>query len=588
MKLGHRLHWISDNLKQAWPFQPDFNDYVHHLPIRSADRIATGREVELWQQSMDHPLYDDYWRSRSTWEHLSEVRTPAFIVAGWYDNYVEGDLDAFAYLSRRSSAHRLLVGPWPHNQTAPYPSGITFGPDAFAPTRQYQLDWFNYWMRGQHPAPEFRFPRVRIFVMGINQWRDEDEWPLSRARLTSWYLDSNKGANTLTGDGRLSVERPTRDDLDTYVYDPRKPAPTAGGALCCDPKVMPWGPMDQRAVEARDDVLVYTSAALRQDLEVTGTVRVQLWVSTSAPDTDFTAKLVDVFPNGHARNLCDGMLRLRYREGLDRVRLARSGEVYPVTFDVGVTSNVFKAGHRVRLDISSSNFPRFDRNPNTGRPVADENELRTARQTVHHSPCAALADYSSGGPVMGRPCEFDRQHAIETAMQLFLDKGYEATSVEDLTTALNISRASLYNAFGDKHGLLLETFECAAKAGKEVRLAALDSPGPVRDVLRRFFYGLASETRGCFFLTLGAELSSQDKEVRRRVKQSIEATRKKFRALVEAAKANGEIETGVDAESAAAVLLGALVSLLTLNRVHPDRDVTAAVIEQALKTLDRK
>jgi len=386
VKLGHRLHWISENLKQPWPFQPDFNDYVRHLPVRTADRIATGRDVDLWQESLNHPTYDDYWRTRSTWEHLSEIRTPAFIVAGWYDNYIEGDLDAFAYLSRRSAAHRLLVGPWPHNQTAPYPSGISFGPEAYAPTRQYQLDWFNYWMRGTHPSPEFRFPRVRIFVMGINQWRDEDEWPLSRARLTSWYLDSNKGANTLTGDGHLSPERPTREDNDMYVYDPRKPAPTAGGALCCDPKVMPWGPMDQRAVEGREDVLVYTSAALRQDLEVTGTVRVQLWVSTSAPDTDFTAKLVDVFPNGHARNLCDGILRLRYREGLDKARLARPGEVYPIVFEIGVTSNVFRAGHRVRLEISSSNFPRFDRNPNTGRTVADDNELRTARQTLYHGP----------------------------------------------------------------------------------------------------------------------------------------------------------------------------------------------------------
>jgi putative CocE/NonD family hydrolase len=386
VKLGHRLHWISDNLKLPWPFSPDFNDYIRHMPIRTADKIATGREVDFWQDALDHPTRDEWWRARSTWERLSEIRTPAFIVAGWYDNYVEGDLEAFAWLSRRSSAHRLLVGPWPHSQTAPFPSGITFGKDSGAPTRQYQLDWFNYWMRGPHPKPEFRFPRVRIFVMGINQWRDEDEWPLSRARMTSWYLDSNKGANTLNGDGRVGPEMPQREDSDRFVYDPRRPVPTAGGSLCCDPKVLPWGPVDQRAVESREDVLVYTSAALKQDLEVTGTVRVQLWVSSSAPDTDFTAKLVDVFPNGHARNLCDGILRLRYREGLENVRIGKPGEMYSITFDVGPTSNVFRSGHRIRLDISSSNFPRFDRNPNTGRPVADESELKIAQQTLYHGP----------------------------------------------------------------------------------------------------------------------------------------------------------------------------------------------------------
>jgi hypothetical protein len=222
--------------------------------------------------------------------------------------------------------------------------------------------------------------------MGINEWREEQEWPLSRARKTSWYLDSSKGANSLNGDGHLVFEIPDRDDTDSFVYDPQKPVPTMGGALCCDPKLMPWGPMDQRSVEGRDDVLVYTSAPLKRDLEVTGTIRVQLWISSSAPDTDFTAKLVDVFPNGHARNLCDGILRVRYRDGLDKVHLMKPGEIAPVTIDVGVTSNVFRAGHRVRLDISSSNFPRFDRNPNTGRPVADETELRSARQTLYHGP----------------------------------------------------------------------------------------------------------------------------------------------------------------------------------------------------------
>jgi hypothetical protein len=172
---------------------------------------------------------------------------------------------------------------------------------------------------------------------------------------------------------------------DSFTYDPRNPVPTLGGAVCCDPKIFPWGPIDQRPVEKRKDVLVYTSAPVKQDLEVTGPIRVVLYASTSALDTDFTAKLVDVFPNGEARNLTDGILRIRYRDGLEKAKLAEPGKIYPLVIDAGVTSNVFLAGHSVRFEISSSNFPRFDRNPNTGRPFADETTLKKAQQMVYHS-----------------------------------------------------------------------------------------------------------------------------------------------------------------------------------------------------------
>ena len=182
---------------------------------------------------------------------------------------------------------------------------------------------------------------------------------------------------------------------------------------------------------------------------------------------------------------------------------------------------------------------------------------------------------------MGRPCAFDRDEAIKTAMQLFLEKGYEATSVEDLTSALNISRASLYNAFGDKHGLLLASFDCAAKSG----VGPLDRTAPVRDVLRLFFENLAAQNRGCFFLTLGAELSSHDEEVRQRVDRSLEATRTHFRELIEAARQRGELRSDIDTERASNALLGVTVSILTLARVHPDRQVIASVIDQALQIL---
>jgi uncharacterized protein len=290
-----------------------------------------------------------------------------------------------------------MIGPWAHNMSSPF-TGIGFGDDSGAPIRAYQLAWFDHWLKGapeeaahatpwawHHVRAEVDEAPVHIFVMGVNRWRDEQEWPLARTRYTALYLASKGHANTLKGDGGLTWNLGKKAKPDQFTYDPRDPVPTMGGAVCCDPKIFPWGPMDQRPVEKRKDVLVYSSDPLKQDLEVTGPVHVVLYASTSAPDTDFTAKLMDVFPSGEARNLSDGLLRVRYRHGLDKNELAEPREVYPLTIDAGVTSNVFLAGHRIRVEISSSNFPRFDRNPNTGRPFADETILKKAQQTVYHS-----------------------------------------------------------------------------------------------------------------------------------------------------------------------------------------------------------
>jgi putative CocE/NonD family hydrolase len=220
--------------------------------------------------------------------------------------------------------------------------------------------------------------------MGSDKWREESEWPPSEARPHAFYLESGGRANTLQGDGALMDKPVERSARDRFVFDPRDPAPTRGGAVCCNPRVLPWGPMDQRPVERRKDVLVYTTRPLESDLETIGPVQVILYAATSAKDTDFTAKLVDVFPDGNARNLTDGILRLRYRGGLDKTQLAKPGEVYKISIDAGVTANVFLKGHRIRVEISSSNFPRFDRNPNTGGRIADETKPVAATQTVYH------------------------------------------------------------------------------------------------------------------------------------------------------------------------------------------------------------
>jgi hypothetical protein len=400
MKLGHRLLWLSQNLSPPGRAKPKFGEFIGHLPLRTSDVAAAGRTLPLYQKVLEHPTYDAFWKGLSVRENISRVHVPVFSVGGWYDNYVESDLDAFAALhkaGKRDSRHRIIVGPWPHNMSTPF-DGIAFGDDSSSPIRAYQLAWFDHWLKGMPEETAVFTPwtyhRVRaevdeaplhIFVMGVNRWRDEQEWPLARTRFTPLYFASKGHANTLKGDGALSWNLGKKTKPDQFIYDPHDPVPTLGGAVCCDPTIFPWGPMDQRSVEKRKDVLVYSSDPLKQDLEVTGPVRVSLYASSSAPDTDFTAKLIDVFPSGEARNLTDGLLRIRYRRGLDKVELAQPGEVYPLTIDAGVTSNVFMRGHRIRIEISSSNFPRFDRNPNTGKPVADETVLKKAQQTVYHN-----------------------------------------------------------------------------------------------------------------------------------------------------------------------------------------------------------
>ena len=225
---------------------------------------------------------------------------------------------------------------------------------------------------------------VRLFVMGIDQWRDEQSWPLHDTRFIDYHLDGVGAANTAGGSGLLMTEPAARDETDRYLYDPRRPVPTVGGNT-----LAPFsGPADQSAVEAREDVLCFSSAVLDRPLEVTGPISLKLFVSSSAVDTDFTAKLVDVFPDGRAMALSEGILRMRYRESLAEPELMSPGEVYEITIDGGVTSNVFLPGHRLRLEVSSSNFPRYDRNSNTGGDISREREadMVVAINSVHRGP----------------------------------------------------------------------------------------------------------------------------------------------------------------------------------------------------------
>jgi putative CocE/NonD family hydrolase len=222
---------------------------------------------------------------------------------------------------------------------------------------------------------------VKIFVMGINKWREEDDWPIPGAQTTRYFLHSNGKANSLKGDGSLSLETPQSEKPDRYTYDPKNPTPTLGGQVL---GYQPGGPYDQRPVEARKDVLVYSTPPMAEDTEVTGPISLELYTTSSAVDTDFTGKLVDVAPDGYARNLTDGILRARYRISQETPTLMTPGQVYKLTIDLWSTSNVFLKGHSVRLEVSSSNFPRFDRNMNTGKLQAAARESVPAINTILH------------------------------------------------------------------------------------------------------------------------------------------------------------------------------------------------------------
>ncbi len=339
-----------------------------------------------------HSSSDDYWNRWRIEDHYAHITTPALHVGGWHDIFLLGTLRNFVGMRSQAEdaaargGQQLIVGPWHHGPFGEISGEFFFGLGANGAAidiEGIQLKWFDHWLKGEDNGAAGDSP-VRLFVMGRNEWRDEQEWPLARTQYTDYYLHSDGRANTATGDGSLSVEAPGGEAPDVFVYDPRDPVPTHGGALCCGPSFVPGGAFDQQAIEARGDVLCYTTPPLESDVEVTGPLTVTLFAATTGEDTDFTAKLVDVEPCGAARSLVDGIIRARYRQGTDESRPITPGKVEEYTIDLVATSNVFKAGHRIRLEISSSNFPRFDRNFNTaGDPWAATKSV-PALQTIHH------------------------------------------------------------------------------------------------------------------------------------------------------------------------------------------------------------
>jgi putative CocE/NonD family hydrolase len=371
--------------------------YTRHLPLIDFDVEAIGRQIPYYRDWLAHPTDDVYWKQLSTRGRYRHIGVPILQQAGWYDPYADSQLRMSRGMVGEGktdvarSHQKILIGPWGHNAPDSSRFGeIDFGPSADVNVSEVELRWFDHWLKGNDTGLLDSLP-IEIFVMGANVWRSEREWPLARTTFTPYFLHCKGRANSARGDGNLDPEPPGAEEPDRYDYVPDNPVPSIGGnssighwaGTAEDPVVS--GPIDQRAIEGREDVLVYTSRPLERDLEVTGPIEVVLYAASSARDTDFAVKLVDVHPDGYAQNLADGIIRARYRNGYERTELLEPGGVAELRIKLAATSNVFKKGHRIRLDVTSSNFPRFSRNLNTGDDVATDTTVRIAHQTVLHS-----------------------------------------------------------------------------------------------------------------------------------------------------------------------------------------------------------
>ena len=354
-------------------------------PLLGREDLATGYVRMLTQQTAGE------WADTALLDRAVEASLPALHMGGWYDLFAASTVGTFAALKERGATaagrqgQRLIMGPWAHGPVTSTVGQVEFGVQSSSlviDADETVLQWFDHCLKGE-TFEWLEQPPVRLFVMGENRWRYEDEWPLERAVATPLYLSSAGGANGRHGDGILAWQQPAGTPPDQFTYDPADPVRTHGGALCCWAPALPPGAYDQRQIEERPDVLVYTSEPLGEPIEVTGSIRVVVYAATSAVDTDWTAKLVDVGPCGFARNLCDGIVRARMRDPQNPT-LVTPGEVVRYEIELGPTSNVFLAGHAVRLEISSSNFPRFDRNLNTGISSATSADMVAAQQTVYH------------------------------------------------------------------------------------------------------------------------------------------------------------------------------------------------------------
>lgn len=363
----------------------DWEEIYQTLPLVDMD-VKAGRYSERWREEVSHNYLDDWWKEICYQDKFDDIDLPVLHISGWYDDEQIGTPLNFYGMThtdknkKSKSSQRLLMGPWSHQVNASTKVGdIDFGEAALIDMNAYLLKWFDYWLKGIDNGTN-QAPAVDIFVMGDNKWRSENEWPLNRTEWRKLYLNSGGRANSRFGDGTLEKEVQETSGTDTYTYHPKDPVPFITEML----SHQIGGPDDYASIERRDDVLVYSTEKLETDIEVTGPVKAEIYASTDAVDTDFMVKLLDVHPDGYVQRLTDGMVRGRFRNGMEHPELLKPGEIYLFEVDCWNTSHVFKKGHRIRVEIASSAFPKYDRHLNTGDILGVTSDMIQAEQTIYH------------------------------------------------------------------------------------------------------------------------------------------------------------------------------------------------------------
>jgi hypothetical protein len=395
-EFGMNLNWVIGSLGGQELTNCSFLAAARHLPVIDIMRAYAGEAADqpFWESRLTRNPADPIWPTLGYVTDEDRFDVPTIHVNSWYDYSAENTVALFQLfqenaVSERARDHQyVIMSPTSHCRSEGAGEHTVVGErdcgDARLDYWRIYLDWFRHWLNGEETGVT-QMPRVQTYLMGRGQWQAAEEWPPSGMTATPWHLTSAGRANSRYGDGQLSLEAPALANQDHYVYDPASPVPSRGGALCCtDISAFRAGAYDQREVETRHDILVYTSEPLEDELVLTGPSEVVLYVSSSARDTDFTAKLVEVEPDGTAWNIVDGIARARYRDGLDREVLMEPGQVYEVRVPLQSTSIALRPGHRLRVEISSSNFPRFERNLNTGGNNYDETDWVVAENVIHH------------------------------------------------------------------------------------------------------------------------------------------------------------------------------------------------------------
>lgn len=373
-------------LPQWWHTGPAAADELRyekiltHLPLGTGDLESAHYAVKHYRDWLTHESYDAYWKAISDEERFDQVQVPVHTSGGWFDIFLAGTINGFVGARTKGGPEarkhsRMVIGPWGHGPSRKF-GDLDFGPEADRKLPDYELPFFDQYVKGVDRGLAAK-PPVEIFYMGVNKWKGHEAWPIPGATPTPFYLNAS---------GKLS--RAKSEGTTGYVYDPANPVPTTGGNNCCGSPT-DAGPFDQGRLDARGDILRFVGEPLSAPLAIAGPVKMMLHAATDGPDTDWMIKLIDVYPDGKAYPMAEGMLRARFRQGLDKPAKLTPHQVYEYTIDMVGTAVVFQPGHRIRVDVTSSNFPQFDRNLNTGEPLATASKARVARQTVHHGAAQA-------------------------------------------------------------------------------------------------------------------------------------------------------------------------------------------------------